>query len=93
MALAEVLRIAHSVRDEVKVVKSKVADVPDKVQSPDENVQIVIDGARGVSSQPPIPSNIFIFRRQGGKSGGEGSKINYPTDSKQRRRNQVFVIS
>ena len=87
MALTEVLRITHSVRDEVKVVKSKVADVPDKVQSPDENVQIVIDGARGVSSQPPIPSNILTFRRKEGKSGDEGNKINYPTDGKQRRRN------
>src|ERR1700761_8988243 len=66
MALAEVLRITHSVRDEVKVVDSKVEKVEDKVevmdgkveimgdklQCVDEKVQVVIDGARGVSIHP-----------------------------------------
>jgi len=107
MALAEVLRITHSVRDEVKVVDGKVESVDDKVeeigdkvkdigdqvQCVDEKVQVVTDGALGVSRQSPIPSNILTFRWKGGKSGGEGSKINCPTYSKQRRRNQVFVIS
>ncbi len=114
MALAEVLRITHSVRDEVKIVDDKVESVDDKVedmgdkvedigdkvedigdqvQCVDEKVQVVIGGALGVSSQSPIASNILTFRRKGGKSGGEGSKINCPTDGKQRRRNQVFVIS
>ncbi|KAH9016843.1 hypothetical protein EDB84DRAFT_709778 [Lactarius hengduanensis] len=36
MALAEVLRITNSVRDEVEVVDGKVADVGDKVQRVDE---------------------------------------------------------
>ena len=36
MALAEVLKITHSVRDEVRYV--------------DEKVQVVIDGAQGVSN-------------------------------------------
>ncbi len=71
MALAEVLRITHDVRDDVKVVDGKV--------------QEVIDGARGVSSQSPILSNTYTFRQQRGKSGGEGSNINYPADGKQRR--------
>ncbi len=100
MALAEVLRITHNVRDEVKVVDGKVEsmddkleDMSDKVQCVDEKVQVVIDGALGVSGQSPIPFNIYTFRRKGGNSGGEGSKINNPTDSKQRRRNQVFVAS
>ena len=39
MALSEVLRITHSIRDEVKVV--------------DDKVQVVIDGARGMSSRSP----------------------------------------
>ena len=108
MALAEVLRITHNVHDNVKVVDSrvegvddkvedigdKVEDIGDKVQCVDEKVQVVMDGARGVSSQLPIHSNIHLtFRRKGGKVGCEGGKNNYPTDSKQRRRNQVFVIS
>ena len=38
MALAEVLRITHDVRDKVKVVDGKVVNV-------DEKVQVVIDGA------------------------------------------------
>ena len=56
MALAEVLRITHSVRD--------------KVQCVDERVQVVIDGASGASSQSPIPSDSQTFRRKGGKSSG-----------------------
>jgi hypothetical protein len=42
MALAEVLRITHSVRDEVKVVDGKVEDIGDRVQ-------VVIDGTCGLS--------------------------------------------
>ena len=94
MALAEILKITHSVRDEVKVVDSKVESAGDKMedigrnmQCVDEKVQVVIDGARGVSSQLPIHSNIYIFRQRGGKSCGKGSNINYPTDHKQYKRN------
>ena len=86
MALAEVLRISHSVREEVTVVDGKV-------QSVDEKVQVVIDGARGLSSHLSIPSYTCAFRRKRGESGGEGSKINYTTDRKQCRPNYVFVIS
>ncbi|KAH9028626.1 hypothetical protein EDB85DRAFT_2291206, partial [Lactarius pseudohatsudake] len=46
MALAEVLRITHDVRDEVKVVDGKVAEVGDKVQCIDEKVQIAIDDGK-----------------------------------------------
>ncbi|KAH9037401.1 hypothetical protein EDB83DRAFT_2524665 [Lactarius deliciosus] len=46
MVLAEVLRITHSVRDEVNAVNGKVADVGDKVQCVDENVQIAIDDGK-----------------------------------------------
>ena len=55
MANAEVLRIAHSIRDEVKIVNGKVeevgdkvGDVGDKVECVDEKVQVVIDRARGL---------------------------------------------
>ena len=51
IANAEVLRIAHSIRDEVKIVDGKVGDVGDKVGCVDEKVQVVIDGARKLSSQ------------------------------------------
>jgi DNA-nicking Smr family endonuclease len=43
MALAEILRVTHDVRNEVKVVDGKVENIGDKVQT-------VIDGARGLSS-------------------------------------------
>ena len=71
MALTEVLRITHSVSDDVKVV---------------------IGGTRGVFNQSTIPSDIYTFRWKRGKGGGEGSKINYPTDRKQCGRSYVFVI-
>jgi hypothetical protein len=51
MALSEVLRITHSVHDGMKIVDRKVVSVDDKVQ-------VVIDGARGMSSQSPMPSDI-----------------------------------
>ena len=66
MVLAELLRITHNVRDDVRVV---------------------IEGARGVFEQSPIPSDIRTLRRQRGKDGGEGNQVNYPTGCKQRRRN------
>ena len=44
MANAEVLRLAHSIRDGVDIVDGKVEEVGDKVQ-------VVIDGARTLSSQ------------------------------------------
>jgi predicted nucleic acid-binding Zn-ribbon protein len=62
MAHAEVLRITHNIREEVKIVDGKVErvddkveevgdkveDVGDKVQWVDDKVQAVIEGARGV---------------------------------------------
>ena len=65
MANAEVLRITHSIREEVKIVDGKVVrvddkvdavgnkveDVGDKVENIDEKVQVVIDGTRTLSSQ------------------------------------------
>ena len=48
MALAEVLRVTHSVRDGVKVVENKVESrgdrIEDNVRCVDEKVQVVIDG-------------------------------------------------
>jgi hypothetical protein len=73
MALAEVLRITHGVRD--------------KVQCVDERVQVVINGTRGASNQSLIPSDIQVFRRKGGKGDGGGNKNNYPTDREHHRRN------
>ncbi|KAH9053169.1 hypothetical protein EDB87DRAFT_1690943 [Lactarius vividus] len=53
MALAEILRITHSVREEVKVVDGKVEstgdkveDIDDKVQCIDEKVRVVIDDGK-----------------------------------------------
>ena len=61
MAHAELLRITHSIRNEVKIVDNKVDRVEDKVeevgdkvgdkvQCVDEKVQVVIDGTRGLYS-------------------------------------------
>ena len=58
MANAEVLRLAHSIRDGVKIVDDKVeevvdklGDVGDRVQCVDDKVKVVIDGARALSNQ------------------------------------------
>jgi hypothetical protein len=66
MALAEVLRITQSVREELKVVDGKVVSV-------DEKVQVVINGERGLSNQSQILSDICAFRRQRSQSGRKGS--------------------
>src|ERR1700761_2326264 len=93
MALAEVFKITHNVRDEVKVVDGNVERVENKVEDIGDKVQVVIDGARGLSSQSLILSNMYIHRRRAGKRGSEGSKLDCSTDGKWGRRNQVFVIS
>ena len=70
MAHAEALRIIHSIRNEVKVVDSKVEQMGDKVQCVDDKVQLVIDGARGLSNQlKPFPSNNYPFRWKGSGKG------------------------
>ena len=63
MANAEVLRLAHSIREGVKIVDGKVEEVGDKVQ-------VVIDGALG-SGRSSNHSNIYTFRRQ---ASGEGHR-------------------
>ena len=57
MALTEVLRTTHSVRDEVKVVddkveitSDKVEEVGNKVQGVDEKIQVVIGGAQACTA-------------------------------------------
>ena len=66
MANAEILRLAHDIRDGVKIVDNnveelcdKVGDVGNKVQCVDEKVQVVIDGAGDMSDRLFCPSNIF----------------------------------
>ena len=66
MANAEVLRLAHDIRDGVNIVDGKVekvgdkvGDVGDKVQCVDDKVQVVIDGAQEMSSRSLSPSHIF----------------------------------
>ena len=67
MANAEILRITTSIRDGVKIVDGKVEEVGDKVQ-------VVIDGARGLSCRLSNTSNFYAFRRQASKSRGEGHR-------------------
>jgi archaellum component FlaC len=84
----------EDVGGKVEDVGNKVEDIGDQVQFVNENVQVVVNGARCVPTiSSPIPSNVYFFRRPGRKSCSAGSKINYSTDRKRRRRSQVFVIS
>ena len=76
MANAEVLRIAHNIRDEVKIVDGrveevgdKVGDVGDKVEGVDEKVQVVIDGARILSCQLKVFLTYMFLRRQTSSEG------------------------
>ena len=75
MANAEVLRLAHSIRDGVEIVDGKVEEVVDKVQCVDDKVQVVIDGARDFSSRLSNRSNIWTFRWQASKTRGEGHRF------------------
>ena len=77
-------------QEEARMALAEVLKISRNV---DGKVQVVIDGARGVSSQSLIPSIIYVFRRQASKRRSEGNKINYSTDGKWHRRNQVFVTS
>ena len=131
MASAEVLRLAHSIRDGVgivdgkveevgdkvqvvidgartlsrqlktflicllsdgkdarvvaKEISGKVADVGGKVQSVDERVQVIIDGAQRLFSQPLKLPNIYAFRKQASKSRGTGNKIGHSTGCQRHR--------
>ena len=67
MANAEVLRLAHSIRDGVEIVDGKVEEIGDKVQ-------VVVDGARGLSGRMSNHSNIYTFRRQTSKRSDEGNR-------------------
>ena len=82
----------EDVGDKVEDVGDKVEDLGDKVHCVDEKVQVIIDGARRLSTQSLIPSKIYTFRRQASKRRGEGNKIHRSTDGNCHRRSQVFVI-
>ena len=51
MALAEVLRITHSIRDEVKVVDGKVESVVDKVEDVSNNVEDIGDKVEDIGDK------------------------------------------
>ena len=140
MALAEVLRLTHSVRDEVKVVGGNVESMGDKVEDiggqvedigdqvkgisnqvedigdqvedigdkvddignkaddlgdtvkcVDEKVQEVMNSARAVSIQSPIPSKILTFRLQRSKSSSARNNFDHSAGSGHYRRSQVFA--
>ena len=83
----------EDVGDKVADLSDQVEDLGDKVYCVDEKVQVVIDGALGLSTQLLIPSKVYTLRRQASKRRGEGNKINRSTDGNRHRRSQVFVIS
>ena len=82
-----------NVGDKVEDLGDQVEDLGDNVHCVHEKVQVVIDGARGLSPHSMIPSKVYTFRRQASKRRGEGNKINHSTDGNCHRRSQVFVIS
>ena len=51
MALAEVLRVTHSIRDGVKVVDGKVENVEDKVEDMGDKVEDMGDKVDGMSNK------------------------------------------
>ena len=69
MAIAEVLRIAHSIPDGVEIMDGKVKEVVDKVRDIGDKVQMVTDGARGLTCRLSMSLNIYTFRRQGNTIG------------------------
>ena len=64
----------EEVGDKVEDIGNEVEHVGDKVQCVDEKVQVVIDGARGLSSQLSNPFKIYTFRRQASKRSSEGHR-------------------
>jgi hypothetical protein len=83
--------VAKEIGDNVADVGIKVESVGDTVRCVDGKVQLVIDGARGLSSQWLKPANIHNFRQHASKSGGTGNKISHSTGGQRHRRNKVFV--
>jgi hypothetical protein len=79
-----VKRLDILTQEEARMALAEVLRITHKVC---DGVNVVIEGAGGVANHSPIPSDIHTLRRQGGKSGGEGNKVDYPADCKQRRRN------
>ena len=62
--------ISNKVSDVGVKIENVGQDVGDKLQSVDEQVRVIIDGARGMSNQSLISSNIHTFRRQTRKRSG-----------------------
>ena len=56
-----------------------MTDLEDSLKKLDRLTQVVIDGARGLSSQRLIPSNIYTFRHSESRSSA-GIKIGPSTD-------------
>jgi hypothetical protein len=54
--------------------------------------EVVIKGARGVSSCADALNLNYTIRRQRGESDSNGIRIGYPTNSDERRRNKVSAI-
>jgi methyl-accepting chemotaxis protein len=82
----------EDIGDEVEDIGDKVDDMGDKMVHVDENIQVVINGARGMSTQLQISDNTYACRRHASKSSHAGSKIDRSTDGTRRGRNQMFVI-
>ena len=67
MANVEVLRIAHSIRDEVKIVDGKVERVDDKVDAVGDKVETVVDKVEGVDEKVQMvidgARTLFSYRK------------------------------
>ena len=63
-----------SILSDGKQAKVATKEIGDKVQSVDEKVQVVIDGARVLPGRLSNLSNVYTFRRQTSKSCREGHR-------------------
>ena len=79
-----VKRLDDLTQEEARMVLAELLKITHNIQ---DDVRVVIEGARGVSHRSPILSDIHTHRQQRGKSGSEGNQVDYSTGRKQRRRN------
>ena len=93
MATAQVLKVAHDVKEEVKTVGEEVKDVGDKVQGVgdkvkdvDDKVNVVIEGAFSTLATHDAITNSYTTRWQGSQSGDNGNESSVATDGRQYRR-------
>ena len=86
MATAEILRLTQIVDNKVTTIDGKVTTVDNKVMTVDGKVTTVVNGEWHVSNPGYLilnPQTLVRWQR---------NKASYPTNSKQRKRHEMFVV-